>query len=350
MKKLINKLRIRRKKSEEKPSRITTETIAEHRERILAGGRRFKYPVQVARHRLVFLTVSIAAAAILLFVGFVWWQLYSVQASNDFMYRITQVVPLPVANVDGQQALYSDYLMKYRSSIHYLTDKEQVDLNTTDGKRQAQHVEYQAMQDTIADAYAIKIANQKHITVSNNELQLFLAQQRQSPDGTIPQSTYNAVILDYYGWSPQEYQHETYNQLLRQKVSYAVDTTAKQLADKAGSVISSNNGDLHAAANTLAANNKLAGITYGVSGMVPKDNQDGGLAAAAAKMQVNAISGVITPTTGDGYYIIKVDAINDSQVNYEYIHIPLTAFNDQLAALQKEHKITQYISTPDDSH
>ena len=52
MKKLTAKLR-RQKPEEEKPSRITNETVAEHREQILAGGRKFKYPVQYAKHKLV---------------------------------------------------------------------------------------------------------------------------------------------------------------------------------------------------------------------------------------------------------------------------------------------------------
>ena len=56
----MKKLRRKKRSAEaEQPSRITNETVAEHRERILAGGRRFKYPVQYARHRLVINTIII---------------------------------------------------------------------------------------------------------------------------------------------------------------------------------------------------------------------------------------------------------------------------------------------------
>ena len=123
MKKLINK--IRRKSGVDEAARITTETIAEHRERILAGGRRFKYPVQYARHRLVFNAILIGIAVIVLFVAFIGWRLYYAQDTSEFMYRVTKIVPLPVAQVEGQPVLYSDYLMKYRSSVHYLVEKEQ---------------------------------------------------------------------------------------------------------------------------------------------------------------------------------------------------------------------------------
>ena len=332
--------KIRRKKPEATPSRITSDTIAEHRERILAGGRRFKYPVQVARHRLVSSAILIAATVLLLFVGFVIWQLYGAQASDTFFYRLTSVVPLPVAKVDNQNVLYSDYLMKYRSSMHYLENKEQVSLKTDDGKRQAAHVKAEAMQDAIADAYAIELAHQKNVTVSDAELQLFLKQQRASSGGEISEATYNTVILDYYGWSPQEYQHTTYNKLLRQKISYAIDTTASATADAASKAIAGGQTDLKALSDVLK------GTTYGISGLVPKDNQDGGLAAVAAKLQKGQISTVIKPTTGDGYYILKLDDSNDTQVNYEYVHVALTTFDTQLAALKKDGKVKEYISVP----
>ena len=55
-----------------------------------------------------------------------WWQLYKNQSTSDFMYHVTEVLPLPVAKVDGEFVLYRDYLMKYRSSVYYLEQKEQV--------------------------------------------------------------------------------------------------------------------------------------------------------------------------------------------------------------------------------
>ena len=182
MKKLLNKVR---RKPQEEPGRITTETIAEHRERILAGGRRFKYPVQYARHRLVINATLISVGVIILLVTFIGWQLYFVQATNDFMYRVTKVVPLPVAKVDGEDVRFSDYLMKYRSSIHYLEEKELLNLNSEDGKSQSDFVKQQAMEDAITDTYALKVAKEQGIAVSDAELEAFLKLQRNSSDGAV---------------------------------------------------------------------------------------------------------------------------------------------------------------------
>jgi hypothetical protein len=325
-------------------SRITSDTVAEHRERILAGGRRFKYPIQYARHKLVINAILISVSALIIVIVVGWWQLYPAQNTSDFFYRITKVIPVPVASVDGQPVLYSDYLMKYLSSIHYLEQKEQLSLKTDDGKRQIEYVKQQSMQDAIADAYAIKLAKNMGLSVSDSELQGFLKSQRQSSNGEISEQTYNAVILDYYGWSPSEYSHATANKLLRQKVSYVMDSGAQNVAESITNALKLNpNTDF----KTLAASTPSqagAKAVYGASGWVPKSNQDGGLAIEAAKLIKLHVSSAIKSTIGEGYYIIKLLDINNDQVSYEYIKVPLTAFANSLKNILDAKKVEKYIS------
>ena len=343
MKKLLNK--IRRKPNEQDSSRITTETIAEHRERILAGGRRFKYPVQYARHKLVFNAIIITVATLLALIGIGYWQLYSAQNTSDFIYRVTRVLPLPVASIDGQSVLYSDYLMKYRSSTHYLETKERLNLTTEDGKRQSDFVKQQAMEDAQADAYASKLAKENNVSVSSAELETFLKQQRSSTDGEVTEATYDAVILDYYGWSPEEYKHAMEIKLLRQKVSFAIDTDADAISKSVGATITAGNTDLKSVSEVINKDSTLQ-VVYGSLGFVPKTNQDGGLAVTAAKLQKGQISTVIKSTTGDGYYFVKLIDSNETQVNYEYVHIPLAAFTQQLASIKGTDKVKTFITIP----
>lgn len=342
MKKLLVKIRRQNNKT---PSRITNETVAEHREQILAGGRRFKYPVQYVRHRLVInaVIISIVAIVVLAFVG--WWQLYPMQNTSTFMYRVTRVLPLPVASVDGQLVPYRDYLMKYRSSAYYLQNKEQISLKSDDGKRQLGQVKQQAMQDAVADAYAAKLAKKEKITVTVAELETFLKLQRQSSDGEVSQQTYDAVVMDYYNWSPDEYRYATKNKLLRQKVAYAVDKDASTLRDLIAPLAQASGSKFQ---DIVATSQAIGGskAAYGASGWVPKTNQDGGLADAAAKLTQNKVSDVIKSTTGDGYYFVRLLDINDTQVSYEYIQIPLSAFKKDLDTINKAGKVNEYISIP----
>lgn len=341
MNKLLNKLKVRKPAP---PTRITSDTIAEHRQRILAGGRRFKYPVQYARHRLVINAILISIGAIIIVGVIGWQQLYVAQNTSTFMYRVTKVIPVPVASVDGQQVPYSDYLMKYLSAVHYLEQKEQVDITTTDGKRQVNYVKQQAMLDSIGDAYAVKLASKLNLKITNEELDTFLAEQRQSNDGVVSKQTYNAVILDYYGWTPSEYEYATKEKLLLQKVSYAVDTTASSIVKSVTPKLQDQNVNFqNVVAEMNASSNK---VVYGTSGFVPKTNQDGGLAAAATKLDKNQVSSVIKSTTGDGYYFVRLLDSNAKQVSYEFIQIPLTVFNNELKDVTKNGKVHEYISIP----
>jgi hypothetical protein len=347
MKKLIKKMR--KQKKEPLPNRITSETIDQHREHILAGGRKFKYPIQYARHKLVInaILISVAAVIIALVVG--WWQLYPEQNTSEFMYHVTKVIPVPIAYIDGQPVLYSDYLMKYLSSIHYLERKEQLNIKTDDGKRQVEYVKQKSMEYVLENAYASKLANTYNVSVSSSELDAYLKSLRQSSAGEISEQTNNAVILDYYGWSPDEYSYMVSKELLRQKVAYAMDNESQKAANMVKSDLTKTPGSVF---KTLAASiSKSSGTktVSGLSGWVPKTNQDGGLALQASKLKKSEISPVLKSTIGDGYYIIRLIDSNSNQVNYEYINVSLTAFTKSLKSVEKNGKVTKFISIPTDS-
>jgi len=342
MKKLLHRFR---KQNDLPPSsRITSNTMAQHRERILAGGRRFKYPIQYTRHKLVINAIIISILALIIVIVVGWWQLYKAQNTSEFMYSITKVMPVPVANIEGQPVLYSDYLIKYLSSIHYLEQKEQVSLNTDNGKRQIEYIKQQSMRDAITDAYALKLSKSLDISISSSELENFLKEQRQSSDGEISQQTYDAVILDYYGWNPAEYRHVTEGKLLRQKVAYAMDKDALEAVD---SVKSELKKDPKANLKNLAtkiSNQTSIKTLYESSGWVLKTNQDGGLSVEAAKLKKLQTSSVIKSTIGEGYYFVRLLDSNNTKVKYEYVRVPLTAFTKALDNIIDSDKVKKYIS------
>lgn len=344
MRKLLAKRRNAAKKNEV-PSRITNETVAEHRERILAGGRRFKYPMQYARHKLVFNTILVTIAALLVIVAVGWWQLYSVQNTNEFFYRVTRVLPLPVASVDGETVRYGDYLMYLRSSMYYLQNTEQINLASEDGKRQLDFQKRKNMDTAVADAYAAKLARELGITINEERIDKVIDEDRNTANGRISQETYDASALDILGWTPNEYRQDAKSKLLRQDVSYAIDEKAKKLEEQAAGLLRKET-DLDKVATLLNQNSSLK-VEPGVSGLVPKANRDGGLSAAAVKLKPGQVSDVIKTTTGDGYYFVRLIEKTDTQVNYAYIKIPLTEFTNRLAALKKDGKIREYIAIPE---
>jgi len=342
MKKLL--ARKRKAAKQEAPTRITNETVAEHRERILAGGRRFKYPMQYARHKLVFNTILVTVAALILLVAVGWWQLYTVQNTNTFFYRVTRVLPLPVASVDGELVRYGDYLMYFNSSAHYLRQTEQINLQSEDGKRQLDWVKRRSMDTVIADAYASKLAKELGISVSDDRVDKVIDEDRNTANGRISQETYDASALDVLGWTPSEYRQDARSKLIRQDVSYAIDKEAEKLKSEVEKLLKTEK-DFDKVAATLGGE-KGTKVVSAVSGLVPKTNRDGGLSTAAMKLKPDQISGVIKTTTGDGYYFVRLIEKNDSQVNYAYLKVPLTEFNKRLEKLKKDNKVQEYISVP----
>ncbi len=341
MKKLVSKIR-ERKQPKEPVGRITNDTLAQHREKVLAGGRKFKYPVQYARHKLVINAAIIAVSAIILLIGVGWYLLYPAQNTSDFMYRVTRVVPVPVANVDGQPVRYSSYFMKYRSSMHYLLEKERIDLKTEDGKRQRDFIKTNSIDDAVADAYAYKLAQEHKISVDSAEIDAFIKRDRQSGNEEVSEATYASIILDHYNWTMGEYRDVLRDKLLRQKVAYKVDDKARGI----GATIERLAAGEDAALSDIAAdlnkeNNGTVSYTQPV--WVPKDNQDSGIASAAGKLEKGQVSSAVT-TPGDGYYYVKLLDKSDEQIQYEYLFIPLTIFDDQLEKVKKDDKVKYYIT------
>jgi hypothetical protein len=344
----MKKLSLKRRHANKKDapaSRITNETVAEHRERILAGGRRFKYPMQYARHRLVFTTIVVVLTTLLLLVAVGWWQLYSVQNTSTFFYRVTRVLPLPVALVDGEPVRYGDYLMYYNSSAHYLSRSEQVNLQSEDGKRQLDYVKRKSMDNVIADAYANKLARELRISVDSDRVNKVIDADRDTANGRISQETYDASAFNVLGWSPDEYRQDTKSKLIRQDVAYAIDAAAKEKQNIAANQLKQKDVDFDKVAVELGGEGN-AKVTAGISGLVPKSNRDGGLSSEAVKLEIGQVSSAVKTTTGDGYYFVKLLEKTDTQISYAYLRIPLTTFADRLAQLKKDGKIREYISIP----
>ena len=193
----LTKLRRKKQPAEDKlDSRITNETVAEHREQIIAGGKRFKYPVQYSRHKLVINSTLIALGAILLAAILFWWQLYPMQNSSKFMYRMTQIIPVPIASVDGESVPYSTYLKRFRSSVHYLQEQVNLNIDSKDGKKELEYRKREELNNAIKDAYATKLARENKVTVTDGEVDAFIKSDLESKKVT--ERTYEKTVLNTF--------------------------------------------------------------------------------------------------------------------------------------------------------
>ena len=145
------------------------EKVDERREEVLAKGRKFKYPVQWTRHRVVIIAIIVALAVMTLLVVGGWAALYRFGMTDSLLFNMTKVVPLKVAKVDGEDVKFSDYLMLYRSSM---TSAERQSGGQLGGDLSSLEEQYKraALDKAEEYVYALKLALEMGIDVSDEEV------------------------------------------------------------------------------------------------------------------------------------------------------------------------------------
>lgn len=347
MKKLIDKIKRKKSAPSSTPTKITNDTIAEHREKVLADGRRFKYPFQYAKHKLVINALIIVSAAVIVLGTVTWYQLYVAQSTSNIIFRVTKFLPLPVAQVGDTNALYRDYLLNYRSPEHFLKNYWDTNQDSEIGKAQLEYAKRQALDTAIADAYARKIASEKSITVSAKEIDTEISHIRSAGNGELTVEAYDASAQKFFGMTPSDTRNLLYNGLLRTKVAFAVDDPATTLKGRVSELLKKENDFTKVAA--IINKDKADSVSSGVSGMMDKtDRFDGVLAADVVATVERKSAGPLLSVTGDGYYFVQVIDKNDKQVNFAYLRVPLTVFDRKLAELRDQGKIREFIRIDSD--
>lgn len=343
MKNLKNKLfnLVKRKKTADKtPTRVTNDTVHEHREQVLAGGRRFKYPIQYSKHKLIINSLIIAVAAVILLMALVWQQLYVAQNTSGFMYRITQITNVPVASVAGEPALYSDYLRRLRANIHSAQDLQRIDISNESSKEQISYYKRQSLNKAERIAYARSLAEQYDIKVTSKDVEAVM--QRQMKALGVNEQVFSNNLRSSYDWSLGEYHQAVHDRLLIKKVSLAVDDPAK---DKIGSIYEQVTDDPDKFGQ-IAKKESDDKQTSGNNGVVPRivvgeAEAVDGLAAEARALEKDQISDIIRRI--DGYYILKLIDKNENSVKYAQIQVKLTEFEQLFSQIKQDNDITEYI-------
>ena len=211
-------------------AKITPETLPEHREQVLSGARKFIYPLKHSRRHFVRLSISILVTAIVAFLAFTTVDLYYFQSTSDFLYSVTEVLPLPVAKAGSSWVSYYSYLFELRRNMHYYETQQGVDFSTSSGKLQLANLKKEAMNQVILNAYVKQLASKYNVSVStnavNNEISLVRDENRLGTNNQVLES----VLKDYWGWTISDFKQELHQELLQQAVVAKLDTTIDQAA------------------------------------------------------------------------------------------------------------------------
>lgn len=326
--------------------RITNETVAEHREEVLKGARRFKYPLEHSKHKIVVVSAGLLITALVAFFVAITINLYRLQSTTEFTYRVTQIVPFPVAKVGKHYVSYESYLFELRRYMHYYRTQQQVDFSTDSGKVQLARYKPRALQKVVEGVYVKELAQKNGISVSDAEvrdaLSMLRAQNRLSSDKDLA-----SVIQRFYDWSIDDLRRQLKQELLEQKVAAALD---EETAAKANDVLKQiqAGGDFA----TLAGQHSSDQATKGNGG------QYGDAAITVGSQEVSPViirelsrlkPGEVSPVimTPTSYEIVKLLEV-DGSGKYKAAHIELRfkEISTYLAAEAAKTKVKTYITIP----
>lgn len=338
----INEKREAHREEKAKKQNITQQNIEESREEILAKGKKFKYPFQYAKHRLIINAIAIGLVAIIVFVVVGWVQLYKTLNTSEVMYRFTRTIPLSVANVDGVNVRFSDYLLLYRSSIRSL-ERQQGELgNTGEAEKERRQFMRQALTDAEDYSYAMAKLKEVDKEITNEEIDEVIKEHKTIDGEQRSDEAFEGIVKDNFGLSIKEYRRLITLSLARKKVSMELDKDAKELADQIEEVLATNGGDMKKAAAEFAENKAIALEEVDA---VEFENLDGGRAAEAAKLEkVGDISQRFASKSGDGYYFVKLTDKTETTVSYQSIWIRFDWFNNTMQKMRDDGKVKEKIT------
>ena len=323
--------------------RITNETVAEHREEVLSGARKFIYPLQHSAHRIVLISAAIFGVLAISFFVYCLLALYKFDNTSTFMYRVTQVLPFPVAKAGSSFVAYENYLFDLRHYIHYYQTQQKVDFNGESGREQLAAFRKVALQGVVDEAYTKQLAKDNNISVSDqevrNQIDLLRSQNRLGSNDTVLQD----VLKEFWGWTIDDFKRELKKQLLAQKVVSALDTeTHTRAQDVLNQVNAGTDFATLAKQSSDDVNTKDNGGDYGIT--IDQTNRDlpPQVVATLFNLQPGQTSGIVeTPL---GLEILKVREVEGNRVRASHIFFAFKSIDTYLEPLKQEDKPVLFIN------
>jgi parvulin-like peptidyl-prolyl isomerase len=323
--------------------RITNETVAEHREEVLSSARKYIYPLQHSAHRVVIISISLLVAVVVAFTVYCLLALYKFHSSSMFIYRITQVIPFPVAKAGSRYVAYENYLFELRHYIHYYQTQQRVDFDSESGKQQLAEFRKRALDRVIDYAYVKELAGKHKISVTDAELNdaihLVRTQNRLGSNDQV----FEDVLKEFWGWSVNDFKRELRQQMLAQKVVSTLDTGTQERASRAYQRLAAGE-DFAVVAKDSSDDpaSRDSGGNYGFAISQSDRNLSPQVIDTLFKLNVNETSKVIN--TGNGLEIIKLLQKDGTKVQAAHIVFNFQPMDKYLGPLRAAEKPKLYIS------
>jgi hypothetical protein len=330
--------------------RITNENISEHREQVLKGARKYIYPLRHSTRTIVAVTLTVIVAAIVALFIYCSLALYRYYEYNTFLYRVTQVIPFPIAKADGRYVNYENYLFELRHYVHYYESQQQRNFAGADHE-QLVVFRKQALQKVTDDAYVKDVAAKNHVSVSDKEVSARLNEVREQNRLGGNNKVFADILRDYWGWSINDFKRSLKQEILAEKVSAKLDIADSQRAQ--GVLAQARAGaDFGALAKQSSDDPaaKATGGDYGFAINKTNPNVPPEVVDQLFQLKTGQVSGLILASPvlagqGSSLQIVKLTGISGDTVTAQHIVINLkdaSAYIKQLRIAKPPHPYVHF--------
>lgn len=345
--KLKLKKLIRRRKETPQPltegvPRITTDTIAEHREEVIGSARKYIYPLEHSKHKILLISTSVLILGTISFFIYCTLSLYKFGGRSTFLYRVTQVIPLPVAKAGSQYVNYENYLFELRHYTHYYQSQLQLDFNSKEGREQLEAFRKQALDKVVNDSFIKQLADKYKLSVSeqeiNDQITIVRSQNRLGSSDSVLED----VLKNYWGWTINDFKRSLKSQLLAQKVVAALDTETQSRAQEALKELAA--GASFADVAKKYSDDTASKDNGGDIGVVDRSNRD--ISAHTVNALYNTTPGNYSGIIQVGYSleIVKnLEATGDGKVHGAHILFNFKDISTYLNDLKDDEKVRLFI-------
>ncbi|MBI3983791.1 peptidylprolyl isomerase [Candidatus Microgenomates bacterium] len=203
---------------------------------VLDRGAKFLKPLGLAKHKVVKLTGLILGFLVVALIIGVAVAIYAFKNDNALVYRVSRIVPFPVARVNGNFVGYDDYLfeVRYRKNIYEhpsgpASNQQAVDFDTPAAQDLLHQIQNASLERAKLKAVLTQLAKREDIKVARAELDAAMTELIERQGGA---QKFESAIEQFYGWNVADFRGEYYMQLLEQKLQLAMlpDLSTKEKA------------------------------------------------------------------------------------------------------------------------
>lgn len=300
--------------------------VQEYREKIIKKGAKFKnpYSLKIKKKSLVKTSLILAAIFFVAFYVFSYFYLVKLKKDGSLAYAISRVTPYYLKDTDGRKISYSDYLFELRHELHYLENKEGLAIHNPDHKDQYEDLKAKSLEKASEITWSKKQAKKLGIKVSNEEVDRKI-DILTSQFGQEGKDSLAIALSTYYGWKMPDLKRSIKEQLIKQKVTYKLDTKLNEKKLQLDSEIQQNVD--FAALVDKYSEDQISKAAKGSIAQIGKQNTalPPEVIDSIFSMQISQVSPAIE--TAKGLYRVKLDAINeDGTRNASIIIIKISDF------------------------